>query len=94
MPNKKIDKPEPGKVYSLTGAPGTNCIANGNTWADSEFKETKKINKAPNGWPVDKPWTEEAARRAMEVAGLGLSRSDFSDDGADLDELKEIMEGN
>ena len=44
MPNKKQDKPEAGKIYSLTGAPGTNCIANGNTWADSEFKEITKTN--------------------------------------------------
>ena len=93
MTKSKQDKPQAGKIYSLTGAPGEACIANGNTWADSEFKETKKINKAPNGWPADKPWTEETAKEAMEVAGLGLSRSDFSDDGADLEELKEIMEG-
>ena len=23
------DKPEPGKVYALTGGPGSRCIANG-----------------------------------------------------------------
>ena len=34
-----IDKPEEGKVYALTGAPGSRCIANGNTWAESEVKE-------------------------------------------------------
>ena len=28
----KEDKPEEGKVYALTGARGTRCIANGNTW--------------------------------------------------------------
>ena len=33
------DKPEEGKVYALTGAPGSRCIANGNTWAESEVKE-------------------------------------------------------
>ena len=33
------DKPEPGKVYALTGGPGTRCIANGNTWKDSEVKD-------------------------------------------------------
>ena len=37
MPNKnKEDKPEAGKVYALTGARGSRCIANGNTWAESE----------------------------------------------------------
>jgi len=44
-------------------------------------------------WPKDKPWTEKDAAEAMEAAGLGLSRSDFSDDGADLQDLKEIIEG-
>ena len=48
----------------------------------------------PNGWPAGKPWTEKDAAEAMEAAGLGLSRDDFSDDGADLQDLKEIVEGN
>ena len=42
MPKQKkpiVDKPEPGKIYSLTGAPGVQCIANGNSWKDSEFVE-------------------------------------------------------
>ena len=34
-----VDKPEQGKVYSLTGAKGSKCIANGNSWKDSEFKD-------------------------------------------------------
>ena len=33
---KKKDKPEEGKTYALTGARGTNCIANGNSWSESE----------------------------------------------------------
>jgi|TARA_R100001440_G_scaffold14440_1_gene24502 hypothetical protein len=33
---KKEDKPEEGKVYALTGARGTSCIANGNSWKESE----------------------------------------------------------
>ena len=52
---------------------------------------TKKNIKAPSGWPADKPWTETDAAEAMEVAGLGLSRSDFCDDAADLKDLKEII---
>ena len=35
----KRDKPVAGKVYALTGGPGSRCIANGNTWAESEVKE-------------------------------------------------------
>ena len=35
----KEDKPEEGKVDALTGGRGTRCIANGNTWKDSEVKD-------------------------------------------------------
>ena len=35
----KEDKPEEGKVYALTGGRGTACIANGNTWKESEVKD-------------------------------------------------------
>ena len=35
----KADKPLDGNVYALTGGPGTKCIANGNTWADSLVKD-------------------------------------------------------
>ena len=38
-PAKQEDKPEDGKVYSLTGAKGTPCIANGNTWKESEVND-------------------------------------------------------
>ncbi len=38
-PKPKEDKPEEGKVYALTGGRGTRCIANGNTWKDSEVKD-------------------------------------------------------
>lgn len=30
------DKPEPFKQYALTGGTDIKCIANGNTWAESE----------------------------------------------------------
>ena len=67
---KKEDKPESGKIYSLTGGHGVPCIANGNTWAESEYKTDEQIAKA-----------------------VDLDVSDFSDDGADIDELRNIMEG-
>ena len=35
----EADKPETGKVYALTGAKGTACIASGNTWKESEVKD-------------------------------------------------------
>ena len=34
-----MDKPEADKVYALTGKTGDKCIANGNTWAESEVKD-------------------------------------------------------
>tara|TARA_B100001778_G_C18064033_1_gene395506 strand:- start:266 stop:475 length:210 start_codon:yes stop_codon:yes gene_type:complete len=34
-----VDKPEADKVYALTGKTGDKCIANGNTWAESEVKD-------------------------------------------------------
>tara|TARA_R100000773_G_C4186781_1_gene94247 strand:- start:318 stop:656 length:339 start_codon:yes stop_codon:yes gene_type:complete len=33
---KNQDKPKAGKTYALTGARGTSCIANGNSWSESE----------------------------------------------------------
>ena len=41
----KKDKPEAGKVYALTGARGTRCIANGNSWAESEVQEEHVTTK-------------------------------------------------
>ncbi len=34
------NRPEYGKQYRLTGGPKTTAISNGNTWAESEVKET------------------------------------------------------
>jgi hypothetical protein len=39
---KKINKenaPEAGKLYALTGAPGSRCIANGHSWKDSAVEQ-------------------------------------------------------
>ena len=39
---KKINKenaPEAGKLYALTGAPGSRCIANGHSWNDSAVEQ-------------------------------------------------------
>ena len=38
---EKEDKPEAGKTYALTGAPGAPCIANGYSWKDSVVKDEK-----------------------------------------------------
>jgi hypothetical protein len=57
------------------------------------IKEVNKDNAPPNGWPSDKEWNEEEAKKANLAASLGLEVSDFSDDGSDLEELKDIIEG-
>ena len=44
LPSKKKNKPEAGKLYALTGGPGSKCIANGNTWAESVVGEEVKPN--------------------------------------------------
>lgn len=36
---EETNQPESGKTYALTGGPGTRCIANGNTWKESEVKD-------------------------------------------------------
>ena len=40
--SKKIDKPQEGKQYMLTGTADDKCIANGNTWEESEVKQENK----------------------------------------------------
>ena len=48
---KKINKenaPEAGKLYALTGAPGSRCIANGHSWKDSAVKEPAPAAGTPN----------------------------------------------
>ncbi len=37
--DRVVDKPEAGKVYALTGGPGSRCIANGNSWSESEVTD-------------------------------------------------------
>ena len=43
--DQMLDKPEAGKIYALTGARGSRCIANGNTWAESEVKDQEQLVK-------------------------------------------------
>jgi len=53
------------------------------------IKDINKENAPSDGWkPEDKTDNEKLAN------SFGLELSDFSDDGADLDELRDIMEGN
>ena len=42
LPNTVTDKPEEGRTYALTGKKDDPCIANGNTWAESEVKTRRE----------------------------------------------------
>jgi|5_EtaG_2_1085323.scaffolds.fasta_scaffold15539_5 hypothetical protein len=46
---EKEDKPREGKVYALTGGPGSRCIANGNSWSESEVKDTSSRSCSSEG---------------------------------------------
>ena len=52
------------------------------------IKDVNKKNEPPGGWKKEDRLTNEEA-----AASLDLDVSDFSDDGADLEELKDILEG-
>ena len=39
---EKRDEPQEGKQYMLTGTADDKCIANGNTWEESEVKQENK----------------------------------------------------
>ena len=43
LPPAKENKPQAGKLYALTGVPGSKCIANGNTWEESVVGEEVKL---------------------------------------------------
>ena len=52
---KDKGKPEPNKVYALTGGHNDKCIANGNSWAESEVKDEKDTDiKMPFPDALDK----------------------------------------
>jgi len=56
------------------------------------IKDINKENAPPDGWkPEDKIEKSDNEKLANF---FGLELSDFSDDGSDLDELRDIMEGN
>tara|TARA_E500000331_G_C17051767_1_gene624292 strand:- start:41 stop:313 length:273 start_codon:yes stop_codon:yes gene_type:complete len=66
MPNP--NKPEPGKIYALTGGTGKKSIAAGNTWAESEVKDELKsmtiISFDENSVPTK---TEVSAKDLMDL---------------------------
>ena len=47
---QEANKPEGGKVYALTGSRGSRCIANGNTWAESEVTDPAAADAGEAQW--------------------------------------------
>lgn len=69
------DKPEYGKVYSLTGS--GNSIANGNSWAESEVKKYKVLLTAyPEEFEIEATTEEEAIRKAKDRFGKSVWESE------------------
>ena len=46
------NKPEPNKEYALTGKSGDACIANGNSWKESEVKKKPETSQQKLGQMV------------------------------------------
>jgi len=54
------------------------------------IKDVNKENEPPDGWKKeDKIMTDKEV-----AASVDLEVSDFSDDGSDIDELRNILDGN
>ena len=54
------------------------------------IKDVNKENTPPDGWKK-----EDKIMSDKEVAAsVDLEVSDFSDDGSDIDELRDILDGN
>ena len=54
------------------------------------IKDVNKENTPPDGWKKeDKIMTDKEV-----AASVDLEISDFSDDGSDIDELRDILDGN
>ena len=65
------NKPEPNKEYALTGKKGDACIANGNSWKESEVKKkpetcNQKLERMVKNIAEDITEGKEDANKWME----------------------------
>ena len=78
---KEIDmnKPEPNKQYALTGGKGVPCIANGNSWEESEVKPMSRNDAIRSGvdealrknsglWSTTNKVLEESGFAPLEIS--------------------------
>ena len=64
-----MDKPEPGKEYALTGKTGDKCIANGNTWAESEVKDNGVLGAGTRQTEKNKTGSNRKYKIAVDFDG-------------------------
>jgi len=57
------------------------------------IKKVNKENEPPGGWKKEDAISAHDMSDKEVAASVDLDVSDFSDDGADLEELKDILEG-
>ena len=62
-------KPEPGKIYSLTGGHGTPSIASGNTWAESEIKDESVLGVGTRQTEKNKTDSKRKYKIAVDFDG-------------------------
>ena len=67
-------KPEADKVYALTGGHGDKCIANGNTWAESEVKEDNVLGDGTRQTEKNKTVPISDARDKHLIMKKGIVR--------------------
>ena len=58
------------------------------------IKDVNKENTQPDGWKKEDAISAHDMTDKEVAASVDLDVSDFSDDGADIDELRDILDGN
>jgi|TARA_R110002012_G_scaffold169734_4_gene333843 hypothetical protein len=58
------------------------------------IKDVNKENTPPDGWKKEDAISAHDMTDKEVAASVDLDVSDFSDDGADIDELRDILDGN
>jgi len=57
------------------------------------IKKINKENKPPDGWKKEDKISAHDMTDKEVAASVDLEVSDFSDDGSDIDELRDILDG-
>ena len=58
------------------------------------IKKVNKENEPPGGWKKEDAISAHDMSDKEVAASVDLDVSDFSDDGSDIDELRNILDGN